>query len=263
MHVYAIQPDIVWEDPARSIAHVRDLLSGMTIEPGSLLVLPEMFSTGFSMNVSRVAEGSAKPAESFLREIAMTYQSIALGGVVNIAATRRGLNQALGFDATGQEIIRYNKVHPFSYSQETDHYDAGQKVLNFSHAGWNISPLVCYDLRFPELFRIAAGNGAQLLVVIANWPASRIDHWTTLLKARAIENQSYVIGVNRVGHDPVAAYNGQSVILDPKGHALAQGSNQPLVLHATLDLESLLAYRAKFPALADMKYHWDADSFSR
>lgn len=262
MRIHAIQPDIAWEDPQRTFDHVRALLNNTTIEPGSLLVLPEMFSTGFSMNVARIAEGDSRPGERFLRELAMAHRSVALGGVVNLASNGRGRNQALAFDAQGREIVRYDKVHPFSYGQEAGHYDGGGQVMAFQHAGWRIAPAVCYDLRFPELFRLASGSGAQLMVVIANWPASRIDHWAALLRARAIENQAYVVGVNRVGSDPNAAYDGQSAILDPKGRPLAQAGDQATVLSATLDMESLLAYRAKFPALADMKYQWSLDGFS-
>lgn len=261
MRLYAIQPDIVWENPSQTFAHLHQLLSQTRPEPGSLVVLPEMFSTGFSMNVEAIAQKQDRPAERFLRELAMTYQCIFLGGVVNQSPVGRGLNQALAYGRSGQEVIRYSKIHPFSYGSESEHYDGGSQVMTFAHQSWTVAPLICYDLRFPELFRIAAGKGAQLLVVIANWPASRIDHWTALLRARAIENQAYVVGVNRTGFDPLLTYDGQSVIFDPKGHPLITADAQAQIIHADLDLASLQAYREKFPALRDMKYHWRDDGF--
>lgn len=262
MRVYAIQPDIVWENPSQTFQHLRQLLADVPPTPGSLVVLPEMFSTGFSMNVDAIAQKQDRPAELFLREMAMTYQCVFLGGVANQLPSSRGVNQALAYDASGQEIVRYSKIHPFSYGSESQHYDGGSQVMAFAHQDWTVAPLVCYDLRFPELFRMAAGKGAQLLVVIANWPASRIDHWTALLRARAIENQAYVIGANRTGNDPLLAYNGQSVIFDPKGHPLATADDRPQIIQADLGLDLLQAYREKFPALRDMKYHWRDDGFA-
>lgn len=271
MRIVAVQPDITWENPHATIAHIRKLLADATIERDSLIVLPEMFATGFSMNVNAAAEGDAKPSENFLKEIATQYDSTVVGGLVTQNSQDRGLNQAVVIAHDQTELMRYSKIHPFTFSSEPDHYDAGSDVKTFDkHGGlelmwegpddppitWRIAPLVCYDLRFPEVFRIAAHHGAHMFLVIANWPASRIDHWTALLRARAIENQAYVVGVNRTGNDPNVKYNGQSVIFNPKGHAIAQADNRPCVIQANADLIELAAYRKKFTALKDMKYPW-------
>lgn len=275
MRIVAVQPDITWENPTATFSHIRGLLAHADIQPGSLIVLPEMFATGFSMHVDITAEGHDKPSEMFLKEIAKQYQSTAIGGVVTQAQTGQGLNEALAISPAQKELLRYCKIHPFTFGSEPDHFDAGSVVKTFDAEAcseldsgvanasknrrsdcWRIAPLVCYDLRFAEVFRMAAYKGAHMLVVIANWPASRIDHWTTLLKARAIENQTYVVGVNRTGNDPNVAYNGQSTIIDPKGRVLALANDQPCVIQAQADLPELTAYREKFTALKDMKYRW-------
>ncbi len=124
--------------------------------------------------------------------------------------------------------------------------------MTFAWGGFAVAPFVCYDLRFPEVFRVASRSGANLLVVIANWPAARGAHWLTLLAARAIENQAYGIGVNRCGRDPNAAYAGQSRILDPRGRVIAEAGGAVSVVEADLDLEALLTYRREFPVLADL-----------
>lgn len=265
MQVTLIQPDIAWQDAIDTCAHVQSLLAQTAIAPGGLIVLPEMFATGFSMNVTAIAESDRHaPGRDLLRRLAMRHHAYALGGVVtaaNTASGSKGLNQALLVGPDGSELLRYTKIHPFGYSDEPAHYQPGHEVHTCDVAAgdgvtWRVAPLVCYDLRFPELFRIAAGRGAQLLAVIACWPASRIDHWLALLRARAIENQAYVVGVNRTGDDPYTSYDGQSIVLDPKGRIVAQAGSQPGVTQATLDLQPLLDYRAKFPALSDMKYPW-------
>lgn len=280
MRIVAVQPDITWQNPASTFDHIRGLLAHADIQRGSLIVLPEMFATGFSMNVSVIAEGDAKPSEAFMKEIAARYDSTVVGGVVTQNTTGKGLNQALVINAESSERARYSKIHPFTFGSEPDHFDAGSQIKTFNlDSGivymwtgpdgppdtWTIAPLVCYDLRFPELFRIASGKGkgmgAHMLLVIANWPASRIDHWTALLRARAIENQAYVVGVNRTGKDPNVAYNGQSVIFNPKGHAIAQAEDEPCVIQADADLAELVAYRKKFSALHDMKYQWSDEAF--
>src|SRR5690606_6307419 len=117
-----------------------------------------------------------------------------------------------------------------------------------------VSPLICYDLRFPEAFRLATKQGAEMFVVIANWPTARVEHWLTLLKARAIENQAYVIGCNRVGRDPKVVYPGRSVIIDPRGNVLADAGGDPGVISSSIDAAALREYRKTFPALNDIRF---------
>lgn len=253
MQVVAVQPDIVWEDKSANFERVRGQLAGANIEPGALIVLPEMFATGFSMSVAGIVETEDGPTHAFLAEIARHYQATVIGGIVTRSGDGRGLNQAVAIDPDGNLLARYSKIHPFSFAGETDHYAGGDEVVTFSWQGLRVAPFVCYDLRFPEIFRHAARRGAELLVVMANWPEPRDTHWRALLPARAIENQCYLVGVNRVGSDPKVPYAGHSVILDPKGEPLATAGSQPEVISAQLDRDALVAYRQKFPALADMR----------
>lgn len=253
MQVVAVQSDIVWEDKQANFTRVREQLAGASIEPGALIVLPEMFATGFSMNVAGIAEPEDGPTHKFLADLAREHQAAVLGGVVTRAADGRGLNQAVVFDPAGKLLARYSKIHPFSYGGETKHYGGGNEIVTFSWGGFQVAPFVCYDLRFPEVFRHAARLGAELLLVIASWPEARDSHWRALLPARAIENQCYLVGVNRVGADPNVTYAGHSEILDPKGVPLATCSSQAELLVANIEHEPLLAYRDKFPALQDIR----------
>lgn len=253
MNVVCVQYEIAWEDKEASFAKVRSLLAAGRVERGSLIVLPEMFSTGFSMNVAGIAEGAGRPAERFLAETARAHASAVLGGVVSRSADGRGRNEAVLVGPGGGEIARYAKMHPFTYAGEADHYEAGEGVVVADWGGARLAPLVCYDLRFPEAFRVAAAMGAEVLVVIANWPGARRDHWRAQLRVRAIENQAYVIGVNRTGEDPNVSYAGGSVVFDPRGQLVAEAGEAEGVIAAELDLPALRDCRREFPALADMR----------
>jgi omega-amidase len=251
--VVCCQLDIVWEDKRANHDRVRAMLNAAPPSAGSLLLLPEMFSTGFSMDVARVSEGKGGESAAFLSGLARERACHVLGGVVTQSDDGQGRNQAVLFDTTGREVARYAKMHPFSYGGEERHYTAGESVVVFEIEGWNVAPFICYDLRFPEVFRAAVRRNAELFLVIANWPAQREAHWVTLLQARAIENQAYVAGVNRCGRDPKQSYPGRSLIVDPSGRILADGGDSETVVSADLDRDSMLAYRREFPALADMR----------
>jgi len=256
MKVVCVQLDVAWEDKGANFAKVDAMAASAGVEGGSLVVLPEMFATGFSMNVAAVAEGEAAPGERFLAELAERHGASVLGGVVTVGPDGRGRNEAVLFGADGAELARYAKMHPFSYAGEADHYGSGDRPIVVEVGGAKLSPFVCYDLRFPEVFRSAVAGGAELLVVIANWPARRAAHWRTLLRARAIENQAWVVGVNRVGADPNVGYAGGSMVVDPRGDLVAEAGAAECTIAAELDVGALRAYRREFPALADMKDGW-------
>ncbi|HXH04513.1 MAG TPA: carbon-nitrogen family hydrolase [Candidatus Competibacteraceae bacterium] len=251
--VIALQLDIVWENKAANHDKVRALLERARPEPSALVVLPEMFATGFSMKVTRIDEGEERPSERFLAALAQEFGVYVTGGLVNRAPDRRGLNQSLTFDPEGREVARYDKMHPFSFAKEDQHYAAGSTPLTFPWQGFSVCPVICYDLRFPELFRAGTRLGAEIFTVIANWPARREQHWLTLLQARAIENQAYVVGVNRAGNDPWLHYSGRSLIVDPKGEIIADAGAAEGAISALLDRAALSAWRAEFPALHDMR----------
>lgn len=253
MHVIACQLDIAWEDKRENFRRAASLLSAAKIPQNSLIVLPEMFATGFSMNVDATAEALDGPTHQFLAGLAREHDSCVLGGVVTRAADGRGLNQAVAFDPSGRLLARYSKLHPFSYAGETKYFQAGNALAAFDWQGFRVAPSVCYDLRFPELFRHATRGGANLLINIANWPQPREAHWLALLRARAIENQAYFVGVNRAGTDPHVPYGGHSLVVGPRGETLAEGGSGPQLLTAEIELAPLEEYRRQFPALADMR----------
>lgn len=255
MHVVAVQLDILWEDKARNHARVRQLLADSQIPPGSLIVLPEMFDTGFSMRLEKTAQTQQRESEEVLRDLAAQYKSAVLGGVVGPVVEGKAGNQAVAFSPDGTELVRYQKQRPFSLVREQEHYPAGAGHRVFQWQGVQISPFVCYDLRFPELFRPAALQGAELLVVIACWPAVRSEHWVRLLQARAIENLAACVGVNRCGDEPGLPFDGRSCAFDHSGVQLFEAGGAALVLQANIDIESLRRWRQKFPALRDAVNH--------
>ena len=252
MYVIAVQLDIVWHDKTANHDRVRRMLAGAHVPPGTLLVLPEMFATGFSMDVAHVADDPRRETEQFLHALAREYDACVIGGLVTRSEDGRGRNEALiAFpDATSQ---RYRKIQPFTPGGESDHYAAGGEIVLFDWQGFRIAPFICYDLRFPELYRIAMLRGAQTLVTIASWPVAREEHWVALLRARAIENQCYVVGVNRAGRDPNFTYPGRSHLLGPKGGTIADAGTKEGIIAADLSLDGLLEYRRELPFIVDTR----------
>jgi predicted amidohydrolase len=245
-----VQMDIAWENwranHARAASHV-----GHAAEAGArLVVLPEMFATGFSMDTARIAQPEGGPTEQWLAETARAHGVHLIAGV---AVQREPLpvNEALLVSPEG-EVSRFAKLHPFSFAREDRVFGPGEQVVTWKVEGVRITPLVCYDLRFPEPFRLAAA-ATDAFVVIANWPDRRRLHWSTLLRARAIENLCYVLGVNRVGEGSGLAYAGDSAIHDPWGETLASAAGQEALLLADLDPAKVARTRETFPALGDVK----------
>lgn len=252
MKVACLQLHIAWENRAANHDAVRRLLEKTRLPEGSLVLLPEMFASGFSMNVPLIAEGKARESERFLAAAAREFGIYLVGGVVN-SDNGRGRNEAVVFSPRGGELARYCKMQPFNLGGEGEHYSAGDTIVTFDWSGFKVAPFICYDLRFPEVFRAALRQGAQFFAVIANWPVTRIRHWMTLLQARAIENLAYVAGVNRCGKDPRLSYNGRSLIVNPHGDTLADAGDGEKVIVADVDLETVVKWRNDFPALKDMR----------
>ena len=251
LHVHLIQIDSVWEDRNANHAKARRLVAEANPQPGSLIVLPETFSTGFSMNLPVTAEPEGGETEQLLRALAAQYQSCVIGGVVTQTADGRGMNQALAIAPDGTVLARYTKNYPFSMIGEDKTHAAGTEVAVFEWGGLRIAPLICYDLRFPELARSAVKAGGEVLIYIAAWPVKRIQHWITLLQARAIENQAYVVGVNRCGTDPQFTYTGRSLVVDPHGVVIADAADREGSVCARIDPTVVEQWREQFPALRD------------
>jgi len=253
MRTYCVQLDIVWEDKPANHAKVRRMLADAKPAPGSMILLPEMFSTGFSMNVATVTDHESRSDQTFLSHLAHEHRCFVVGGFVTTGSDQKGLNQSAVFDPEGHELVRYTKLHTFTPGKETAHYLPGTGITLCEAGGFRVCPFICYDLRFPEIFRSAARQGAQLFVVIANWPSMREDHWVTLLRARAIENQAYVAAANRCGNDPWLPYPGRSLIVDPHGVVLADAGPSEGIISADIDPAAVESWRRDFPLLRDMR----------
>jgi omega-amidase len=251
MQAVLVQLDIAWENKSANFARVRELLQANVPAPESLVVLPEMFSTGFSFDLKATKQGKSAEGEDFLASLAREFQCCVIGGVVTVGEDGLARNEAVAFGPS-DILKRFAKIHPFRREEEV--HTPGDEVVTFAWGGFEIAPLVCYDLRFPESFRAAARMGASLMVVIANWPVARIDHWVTLLRARAIENQAYVIGVNRCGRDPELIYPGRSLVVDPHGTVLVDAGDGEKVVPAELDPAVTTKWREDFPALRDARW---------
>lgn len=253
MQIIACQLDIAWEDKAASHQRVARMLAAADVSPGALVVLPEMFATGFSMDVAAIADDQTHETHDFCAALAREHHVYVLAGVVSGAPDGRGRNEAVAFAPDGSQLARYCKLHPFSLAGESDRYEAGDDLVTFRWHDVTVCPLICYDLRFPEAFRRGVAHGAELFAVIANWPAPRAAHWTTLLHARAIENQAVVVGVNRTGRDPQHSYIGQSAIIDPHGESLIDAGEHETLIAAEVDAQLIRNWRQKFPALRDIR----------
>lgn len=246
-----IQTATHWHDPAANRALFDDLIARVP-EAAELVVLPEMFSTGFTMASAEVAEPMSGPTVSWMLEAARRGGRALCGSVV-IADGGRYFNRFLWVPPEGPAAC-YDKRHRFRMAGEHEHYAAGRERRVVSHRGWRILPLVCYDLRFPVWLRNRGDY--DLLLAVANWPAARQTAWNTLLRARAIENLAYAAGVNIVGDDGNGVhYDGGSAVYDAEGRVLAEANAVPQILTVSLDGAGLMAYRERFPA-------WqDADAF--
>lgn len=246
MKIAALQTPLYWQDRDANLAHFQDLFKSMG--DVDLAVLPEMFTTGFSMAPEQIAEPAAGPTLAWLREIAQEY-NMAITGSVAVRELGNHYNRMYWVGPEGE--ASYDKRHLFRMAGEHKHYSAGTGRCIVAYRGFRVCLQVCYDLRFPVFCRNR--NDYDLLIFVANWPASRRHAWSSLLTARAIENQAYVIGVNRVGEDGNGIeYSGDSVILDFLGQPLAHTSaHTPAILEADLSLADLQVFRDKFPAMLD------------
>lgn len=256
MNITAIQSDIFWENPKKNTDYLDKILSKQSAT--DLVILPEMFTTGFSMQASKVAEKDLGESCQWMQAKAKQLNATIIGSIPTLD---NGNYYNRLYVASSEEIIHYDKRHLFSMAKENLSYSSGSSDLTFQLKDFKIKPLICYDLRFPIWSRnklIDDIYDYDLLIYIANWPAIRSNAWVSLLQARAIENLSYVIGLNRVGKDFNGInYNGSSRGYNFKGDRIDDFlDNEVCVSQISLDKSKLDDFRTKFPALND------ADSFN-
>jgi len=261
--VTGIQTNLFWEDREANLRQFEAKINSIQ-EKTQLVVLPEMFSTGFSMEAGKLAETMQGPTLNWMKRIAAAKKIILAGSLI-IAEAGNYYNRLVWMMPNGQ-FGYYDKRHLFAYGGEDRPYTRGQKRLIGSVNGWKVNCLVCYDLRFPVWCRQAPARPGEdrrspdleydLMIVVANWPHKRQQAWRALLIARAMENQCYVLGINRIGQDGhQLEYRGDSLLIDPLGNILQDCGDKETVFTASLDKLSLIAVREKFP------FWKDADDF--
>jgi len=249
VRIGVVQHDIVWEDRDATLAHIAPLVADAVAQGAQMVVLPEMFAVGFSMDTGLVAEGAGGPTESWLCSEASAHD-VWIGGSVPVRIEGGEVRNRFLMAGPDGTVLHYDKVKPFTHGGEAEHYGAGSAAVGWEIGGLRVSPFVCYDLRFAPLWWDRALD-TDLYLCVASWPSTRAEHWYSLLVARAVENQAYVIGCNRVGDGGGLSYVGGSIAVDPLGHVTADAGIQETVLVVDVDHSVVETVRRKLPFSQD------------
>lgn len=251
LRVAGLQHDIVWEDPNSNFQTLIPQIKKAVAAGSQLVVLTEMFSTGFTMDSAKWAEALDGASYEFLLSQAAQHQIWITGSVPTRWEDGIAYNTLILVAPSG-DTYRYKKIHPFSFSAEPENYGAGTEFLQVDIEGIRTTFFICYDLRFADEFWQTA-QSTDLFVIPANWPAGRRRHWEILLQARAIENQAYVLGVNRVGDGDGLSYVGDSALINPWGETIMSGASDETLLIADVDVEVVEQTRTRFPVFQDRR----------
>lgn len=256
MRIAAIQHDIVWSDRSANFARLAPQVAAAAAGGAQLILLTETFSTGFAVDDPSLGEPEGGPSSQFLQEMAARHGAWVCGSCPEVPADSdpADTRPANSFVLAGPDgtVHRYHKIHPFTFAGEHHHFRAGTRFVQVEIEGVRVSPFVCYDLRFADEFWALAPT-TDVYLVPANWPEGRRLHWMTLLQARAIENQAYVVGCNRVGEGGGLRYSGDSRIVDPLGELLATGSQGETILFADVQPFVVADVRDRFRFLPDRR----------
>jgi len=253
LKITIFQGYLFWENTDKNLQNIELRLSAIR-EKTDLIILPEMFNTGFTMNAEKLAEAMGGKTMQWMHKIAVKYSCVVTGSLI-IKENNKYYNRLIWMRPDGSNQ-QYDKRHLFALGKEHETYTAGTKKLIVELNGWKICPVICYDLRFPVWLRNVAEE-YDLLIIVANWPERRALHWRTLIPARAIENQAYVIGVNRVGHDGNEIYHsGDSNCIDPNGKVIYYKRDEEDMYTFTIVADELEKVRRAMPFLKD------ADTFN-
>lgn len=260
LKITVFQGYLFWENIDRNLQNIAIRLSGLR-EKTDLIILPEMFSTGFTMRADMLAEPMDGKTMKWMHSIAAQYNCVVTGSII-ISDNNKYYNRLIWMRPDGTYEC-YDKRHLFALGKEHETYTAGDKKLIVELKGWNICPMICYDLRFP-VWQRNVNNEYDLLIIIASWPERRIAHWRALILARAIENQAYVIGVNRVGHDGNQVYHsGDSTCIDPNGNVVYYKRDEEDMYTFTINPDEVKKTRRALPFLKDADgFKLDLDNIS-
>lgn len=254
MRISIIQMDVLFSNAPLNRDKARRLFDAAVKDNPDVVVLPETWNLGFfPKNVKDLADIDGEPTCSLLSDLAKEYGINVVGGSIANNENNQTYNTNYVFDRNGKVISKYHKIHLFSPSGEQEYFEHGNKVSIFELDGLKASTIICYDLRFPELVRSLALQGIQILFVPAEWPLARVEHWKTLLRARAIENQMFVVGVNGAGVANEVKYGGNSMIIDPWGEILAHGGENEEIIVKEIDPAIVSDIRSRINVFRDRK----------
>ncbi|WP_048000987.1 carbon-nitrogen family hydrolase [Lactiplantibacillus herbarum] len=254
MRVTLAQLDIQFGDPDANYDQVEIAIQKAMEQTVDVIVLPEMWNTGYALNrLNVLADDDGQRTLQFLSQLARQFKVNIVGGSVAVARDGHYYNEMLVVDRQGELISRYDKVHRFGLMAEDQVITAGRTENVFTLGDVSAMGAICYDIRFPEWLRKQAARGPQVIFVSAEWPTSRLPQWRLLLQARAIENQAFVVAVNRVGSDPENDFGGQSLVIDPLGQIMAIAGAHAQLVTAQLDLDQVKHVRGQIPVFDDRR----------
>lgn len=255
MKVSIIQMDVIYKSPLENQEKVMVMMEKAMTDQPDVIILPEMWNTGYALNeLSDIADFQGQETIALMSDFAKKHDVNVIAGSVAVERDGRFYNTAYSFNRKGHLVNHYDKVHLFGLMAEDKYISAGEQESLFEIDHVRVSQLICYDIRFPEWVRRQMSQGAEILFVSAQWPDSRIDQWEILLRARAVENQAFVVAVNRVGKGPNDHFNGRSMVINPMGDLLFKDEKgTELVKTVTLDLEQVNQVRGIIPVFADRR----------
>lgn len=254
MEIACLQMDIAFGDPAQNYISAKRLIERAMKDNPDLIVLPELWTTGYDLKrLDEIADAEASKSTEFLKMFAKQYGVHFVGGSVANQGEFGVKNTLLIINNQGQLVHQYDKLHLFKLMDEHLYLEAGSQKGLFELENRKLAGVICYDIRFPEWIRSHTAEGAEALFVVAEWPEPRLNHWRSLLIARAIENQCFVIACNRSGHDPNNKFAGHSMVINPWGEIIAEAKDGEEILTASIDLEMVKEIRNQIPIFDDRK----------
>lgn len=254
--VSCIQMDVTFGDPEANFKHVEEQIKQLMEGDGApdVIVLPELWTTGYDLTrLDLIGDRNGEDSKTFLAALSKKYGVNLIGGSIAQIKEEETFNTLYAFDRKGNLIADYSKVHLFRLMDEHHHLSAGNTDGMFTMEGVTAAGLICYDIRFPEWVRHHAAKGAEVIYVVAEWPLPRIDHWRSLLIARAIENQCVIVACNRVGSDPNNVFGGHSMVIDPWGTILSEGDETAGIVSAEINLTKVKEIRKHIPVFQDRR----------